>query len=400
MEKHGATERDREGRTNRIGDNEVAAGNAVEKAMTGRRRRETAPMRAWNRQLESAILSLALATLSGTVFGQAADRVSLLNGQAISGRVTAASPTVIDVEDANGETQKVAIDKVREVQFGAEPQSLRSARAMLLRGRGGDAREEVAKVDAEELDGAEPLVLAEADFVRAAAAGRAVLEAGGDLNAALKSVSDYLAKHGKSFHVFQMQELLGDLLARAGKPDEAIAAYTQLAKGPPAVKVRGATAKAALLLSQGKVDPAMAEYEAAVTLAGSEKDSLPQRRNAELGKAKCLSLKGKHEPSIAAVLQLIKDSDPEDKEFLSRAYTVLGGVYRAMGGKDQDALISYLTVDLVYNVLPESHAEALFNLGELWERGSNPERSREARQSLKSSYPASQWTAKLGNGKS
>ena len=95
-----------------------------------------------------------------------------------------------------------------------------------------------------------------------------------------------------------------------------------------------------------------------------------------------------------------KDSDPEDKEFLSRAYTVLGGAYRAMGGKDQDALISYLTVDLVYNVLPESHAEALFNLGELWERGSNPERSREARQSLKSSYPASQWTAKLGNGKS
>ncbi|MFM9197316.1 MAG: hypothetical protein ACKOWG_16575, partial [Planctomycetia bacterium] len=82
-------------------------------------------------------------------------------------------------------------------------------------------------------------------------------------------------------------------------------------------------------------------------------------------------------------------------DFLSRDYTVLGGMYRAMGGKDQDALISYLTVDLVYNGLPESHAEALFNLGELWEKGNNPERAGEARQSLKTLYATSPWAAKL-----
>jgi len=347
------------------------------------------------------MLPVALVALvAGEALGQAADRVSLVNGQSVSGAVTAVSPTTIDVEDSSGELQKIPVDKVREVQFGAEPPSLRNARSMLLRGRGVDAREEMAKVDKEELDGAEPLVLAEAEFVRAAAAGRAVVEAGGDLDAALKSVADYLAKNGKSHHFFPMQELLGDLQARGGKPDDAIASYSQLSKGPPATKVRGATAKAALLLSQGKVDPAMQEYEAAIGLAGNEKDNQPQRRTAELGKAKCLSLKGSHEPAIAAVQQLIKDANPEDKDFLSRAHTVLGGAYRAAGGKDQDALISYLTVDLVYNGLPESHAEALFNLGELWERGSNPERSREARESLRTSYPASQWTAKLGAPKS
>jgi len=341
-----------------------------------------------------------LASLSGAALGQAPDRVLLNDGQGITGKVASVTPLVVDVEDVNGETRKITVDKLREVQFGTEPQSLRSARTMLLKGRGSDARDEVAKVDKEELDGAEPLVLAEMDYVRAAAAGRAVLEAGGDMNAAIKSVGDYLAKHGKSHHVFQMQELLGDLMARSGKAEEAIAAYSVLAKGPAAMKVRGATAKAALLLSQGKVDPALAEFEAAVTLAGNDKDNDAQRRNAELGKAKCLSLKGKHDQAVTAMSQLIKDADPEDKEFLSRAYAGLGGVYRAMGDKDQDALISYLTVDLVYNSLPESHAEALYNLGELWERGSNPERSREARQNLKSNYPASQWAQKLGNAKS
>ena len=371
------------------------------RARNGRRGYAPQPVAVLLRRASLAILAaLALPAIGGVALGQAADRVALANGQSVSGTVTAVSPSTIDVEDSNGELQRVPVEKVREVQFGAEPPSLRNARSMLLRGRGADAKDEMAKVDKEELDGAEPLVLAEADFVRAAGAGRAVLEAGGDLNAAIKSATEYVAKNGKSHHLFQMQELLGDLLARAGKPDEAIAAYSQLAKGPSAVKVRGATSKAALLLSQGNVDQAMAEYEAAVKLAGDEKDNQPQRRVAELGKAKCLSLKGKHDPAVAAVLQLVKDSSPEDKEFLARAYTVLGGIYRAMGGKDQDALISYLTVDLVYNVLPESHAEALFNLVELWERGSNPERSRDARQSLKTSYPASQWAAKLGTAKS
>jgi TolA-binding protein len=113
-----------------------------------------------------------------------------------------------------------------------------------------------------------------------------------------------------------------------------------------------------------------------------------------------MSLQGKHDAAIESVLQIIKDSNPEDKELLSRAYNVLGSAYRAMGGKEQDALIQFLTVDLVYNTLPEAHAEALFNLGELWDKGSNPERAREARQNLKAAYPASPWAAKLEQPKS
>jgi tetratricopeptide (TPR) repeat protein len=345
--------------------------------------------------------ALVLAIVSpGAAWGQAADRVNLFGGTSVSGKIVSVSPVGVDVENSDGDAQKVAIETVREVQFGAEPQSLKNARAMLLRGRGADARDEVGKIEADELDGAEPLVLAEVDFVRAAAAAQAVLEAGGDPATAAKTVADYLAKHPKSHHFFQMQELLGDLHARAGKPAEALAAYQQLDSGPPGMKVRAASAKAAMLLSQGKPDEAMAEYDAAIKLAGSDKASQPQKRSAELGKARCLSLQGKQDPAIEMVLQIIKDSGPEEKELLSRAYNVLGGAYRSMAGREQDALIQFLTVDLVYNTLPESHAEALFNLGELWDKGSNPERAREARQNLKAAYPASPWAAKLEASKS
>jgi TolA-binding protein len=111
-------------------------------------------------------------------------------------------------------------------------------------------------------------------------------------------------------------------------------------------------------------------------------------------------LQGRHDAAVEAVFQIIDAANPEEKELLSRAYTVLGGTYRAMGGKEQDALIQFLMVDLVYNTLPETHAEALFNLAELWDNGGNPERAREARQNLKSAYPDSPWAAKLDPSKS
>jgi len=349
--------------------------------------------------LVAGFFSLAVAS-PGTAWGQAADRVNLLGGTSVSGKIVSVSPVGVDIENSDGDAQKLAIETIREVQFGAEPQSLKNARSMLLRGRGADAKDEVGKIEADELDGAEQLVLAEVDFVKAAAAGQAVLNGGGDLAGAANAVAGYLAKHPKSHHFFQMQELLGDLSGRAGKFPEALAAYEQIAGGPPALKVRAASAKAAMLLAQGKADEAMAEYDAAIKLAGNEKASQPQKRSAELGKARCLSLQGKHDTAVGMVLQIIKDSSPEEKELLSRAYTVLGGAYRSMAGKEQDALIQFLTVDLVYNTQPESHAEALFNLGELWDKGSNPERAREARQNLKTAYPASPWAAKLEAPKS
>ena len=82
---------------------------------------------------------------------------------------------------------------------------------------------------------------------------------------------------------------------------------------------------------------------------------------------------------------------------LSKAYAVLGDAYRA-AGKEQDALIAFLTVDLVYNTQPESHAEALFNLAQLWDKAQNPERARQAKQALEATYPDSSWTKKLAGG--
>jgi len=342
-------------------------------------------------------LVLLVAGWGGGLLAQTPDRVLSTEGT-FTGKVVAVGVDGVDLEDRGGDTRKIAIDQIREVQFGGEPQSLRAARALLGRGRAADAVEEVAKVESSELDGAEPLLLDELDFVKAAAAGRAALAAGADPKEAGRLVTEFLTKHPKSHHFYEMQELLGDLLARAAKPDAAVAAYATLARGPAAFKVRAAAAKAGMLLDQQKFAEALAEYEAAIAVDAADESSAAQKRNAQLGKARCLAGLGKNAEAVELVLGIVKQSDPEEKELLARAYNVLGAAYRAAGDKDQEALISYLTVDLVYNGSPESHSEALAHLAELWEKAKNPERSREARKLLQETYPTSPWAKKAGAG--
>ena len=336
---------------------------------------------------------LAAAIVCGTASAQAPDRVVTTEG-AFTGKVVGTSAEAIDLEDRNGETRKIPIDQLRDLQFGGEPQSLRAARSLLARGRAADAVEEVAKIEASELDGAEPVLLDEVDFVKAAAAGRAALAAGADPKDAGRRVSEFLTKHPKSHHFYDMQQLLGDLLFRAGKPDAALAAYSTLAKGPAAFKVRAAAAKAGMLFDQQKFAEAMAEYDAAIKIEATDDASAEQKRGAQLGKARCLAQTGKNAEAVVLVQGIIKQADPEEKELLGRAYNVLGAAYRAAGDKDQDALISFLTVDLVYNGSPDSHAEALANLAELWDKVKQTERARDTRKLLQESYPASPWAKK------
>ena len=344
-------------------------------------------------------MAVLLAALhAGAAWAQSGDRVMTAK-RTYAGKVVAVSPNDVEVELADGKTEKVPIELVREVQFDDEPQSLRSARLMLFRGRSADALEEVGKILPDEVAGAEALLLEDIEFVKAAAAGRTALASGANPAEAGRLVSDFLTKHPKSHHFYLMQELLGNLLAKAGKAENARAAYAEVAKGPAAFKVRAASATAAMYFDQQKYDEAFKEFENAMRIEAGDDASLEQKRGAELGKARCLVQQGKQDQAVELLQRVIKQADPEEKELLARAYNVLGAAYRAAGGsRDQDALIAFLTVDLVYNSVPESHAEALFNLGELWERGKNPERSREARQSLETTYPTSPWVKKAASG--
>lgn len=344
----------------------------------------------------TAILMLS-ALVAGTAAAQVPGTVVFNDGgKARTGEIAAVSPLNVELGES-----KIPIERIFDLEFDAEPSSLKAARRGVLKGDAAQAEEDLKKVTEEQLADAEQLVRDELAFLKAAVAGLKGLQAGGaQLAAGEKAVRDYLAKFGNSsHHAFFMHELNGRLLTRAGKFDEAAKAYAPFDRGPPAFQVRGRAARGGVLFEQGKFDAAMAEYAAAAKTETDAKDdaSTMQKREAELGVARCMARQGKSQEAIEALQGVLKNLDPDDGDILGRAYNALGDAYRA-AKKDQDALIAYLTVDLVYNTSPTNREEALFNLAELWERGKYAERAREARQQLESTYPNSPWVRKLKAG--
>lgn len=331
---------------------------------------------------------------AGTASAEGQGTVIFNDGaRALTAELSAVSPLSVELGD-----KKIPIERIANVEFDAEPPSMKAARRGVLNGNARQAEEDLKKVTTEELEGVDQLVRDELTFIKAATEGLKGLQAGGaQLGTAEKAVRDYLVKHGaSSHHAFFMHELNGRVLSRAGKFDEAAKAYAPFDKGPPAYQVRGKAARGGLLFEQGKFPEAMAEYTAATKIETDAKDdaSARQKREAELGIARCMARQSKAQEAIDMVQGILRNSDPEEGDLLGRGYNVLGEAYRA-AGKDQDALISYLTVDLVYNSSPQNREEALYNLVELWKRGNFAERAREAQEQLESTYPNSPWLRKL-----
>lgn len=345
----------------------------------------------------AALLPCGLAAATGSGVARGDDAVVLADGDRIRGSIVSSSPEAIEFELVDGKLEKFLICDVREVSFDGEPQSLAAARGLLIRKDGPGALAELDKVDEAELESADPPVREEHDYLRVAAAARAATAADGQQ--AAEALRAFLADKPRNHHRYEAHEILGDLLARLGAFDAAVAAYGELDRGPPALRVRSAAMKAQLLLQQGKPAEALEEFRVAVKIPTDSADeaSMQQKAEAELGMARCLARIGKAAEGITAARATIQGADPADRDLLAKAFATLGACQRTAGGDEQAALISYLTVDLVYNSVPDSHAEALYNLVELWEATKQPERSRAARQALLQSYPQSSWAKKLGD---
>jgi tetratricopeptide (TPR) repeat protein len=363
------------------------------------RRLHPNPATGSTRLVGSGLLAAGLMLVVFNTLGRAEDSVVLVDGSRVRGSIVSLAPDAVEIEGRSG-IEKVGIAEIQEVMLDGEPESLASARTLLVRRDPRGAIEELAKIEAADIKDAEPRIREEYEFLKVAAAAGAATAADGA--AAAQGLAAFLTRNARSHHFFEGQEMLGDLYARLGKYAESAAAYGALDRGPPALRIRAASSKARLLLDQGKAADAIKEFEAATKIPTEPGDtaSAAQKGEAQLGMARCLAKTGKATDGVTMARAAIRAADPGDRDLLAAAFAALGECQRAVGGKDQDALISFLTVDLVYNSVPDRHAEALYNLVELWEATKQPERAREARQNLITTYPDSPWAKKLGAARS
>ncbi|NBS32299.1 MAG: hypothetical protein EBS83_05695 [Planctomycetia bacterium] len=317
----------------------------------------------------------------------AADRV-VTSAATLLGEVVSMTPDALEFREQGsaGRPRQIPVDEIMSLVLESEPPRVTEARRLLEQDDFQAAAAVLEEVSQVELDVASAAARGEYAYVKAAVVGRQALVSGNDSDLAVATVTDFLDRFSRSIHRYEMIELAGDLELAMGEREAALSRYRQLAKGPQSLAIRAARREGETLLEMGRAAEAAIVLAAAADLPAGNSASRLERTAAKIVRR----LLATTEPPAA--------TDEKGQRQVARAYATLGRASLA-AGRDQDALIAYLTVDLVHNQDQESHAEALFRLHELWNRGQYPQRANEAARRLEADYPESSWASRLAQAR-
>jgi tetratricopeptide (TPR) repeat protein len=337
----------------------------------------------------STLLALLAAAVPAIVaHGQAVDRVTTNRG-VVSGEIIATTPEKVVVKQAARGQTEVDATAIRSIAFAGEPSELAQARSSLAGQRFADAQQALAKVNRATVTRA--AIQQEIDYYQALSAARLALAGQGAVDEAGKLMYRFLTEHGTSYHYYEACEVLGDLLTHRGDHDKAEIYYRKLAAAPWAeTKAKSSLLSARALQAQGKAAAALKQLSDLPQAKIDSPAAQEQQALVTMLRAVCLADTGQADAGIELLSNLITATSPEAAKLQALAHNALGTCY-LKAGKTKDALLAFLTVDVLYNALPEPHAEALSHLVPLWEAIGKADRAREARKLLDQRYPNSRW---------
>ena len=337
--------------------------------------------------------AISISALCCTVAEQAAaqsisDRVRLGRGSE-TGEMTEMTPLGVTLSKGLPGNQTIAVNEIKSVIFDGEPAELSQARVNAANGAYRNALETLERIDVGAVR--RNYVREDIEFYKAWCAAHLALAGEGEIGDAGRQLNNFVRTHPQNFHCLAAVEMMGDLLMAGQRYEQAQKQYADLAKAPwPDYKMRAAVLIGRTLQAQGKHAEAIQQFDAALATSDEGLDSQNQRLAATLGKAVSLAETGGVDEAVDMIEKVIQDADPQQKELHARAYNALGRCYEK-ADKTKDALLAYLHVDVLYNNVPEAHAEALAHLAPLWKAIGQEERGREARRLLEERYGSSRW---------
>ena len=333
---------------------------------------------------------LAACPLSGAPL----DRIKKIDGRTVPGRVMQMSHLEVIVE-LHGAQTPIPVNKIASISYDDEPAQLKSVRTSVSEGRYNDALAALAKIDVTNVTRRE--ILQDIQFYKALCAAKRALGGVGTIQDAGRMMIAFERANTGSYHYLEACEIVGDLLVAMQKYSHAEGYYDRIANTPwDDYKMRAWVKKGRALLAQpGKANRALAEFEKVLQSQATGKLVEAQKMAATLGKARCLVATGQGPTALKMINNVIANADPEQVGLHARAYNALGTSLRK-AGRDKDALLAFLHVDILYNRLPDAHAEALYNLVHLLRKLQKPDRALRSRQLLKSQYGNTSWAKREG----
>jgi tetratricopeptide (TPR) repeat protein len=339
--------------------------------------------------MKRVCLTLAIACSASVALAQSEYyRVHLQNGSIVPGRLTEITKDKV-VLQSTPSPKEFPVNELKFVQIPAEPKELMEARNAAVDGHNEEVIAALDKIPPPAL-GKED-IKQDVEFYRALANARLAMAGTGDARAAGSALVSFINANKNSYHFYEANETAGDLLVAVGMYDQAPTYYRALAAAPwPDYRVRANVALGRTLQSQGKHEEAMRQFESVLASEPKGKGVENLLLAARIGKARSLVETGKGQEGVQ-LLQDAIDKAPADAAMLyALAYNALGQAYFKLN-QPKNSLYAYLHVDLLYNQMPEQHAEALYHLKQLWTQMNKPERAKAAEELLKTRYASSAW---------
>lgn len=333
------------------------------------------------------LVCMALAANAATA-AEFTDRIRTTGG-AEAGEIIKTSPLEITLDKGTAGNIEIPVNRVRSVVLDDEPSELTQARLNARNGGFTTAIERLERIDRAKIT--RDVVREDVEFYDAYCTAQLALGGNGNVTEAGRKLSDFVRSNRDSFHYLEAVETMGDLLMASDKFAAAQRQYAELAKTPwPDYKLRAGVLLGRTYAAQDKHAQAIKQFDD--VLASGEQDAAAkeQKLSAALGKAVSLAATDQLDEAVKSIEQMILDTDPEQKELQARAYNALGDSYQR-AGRNKDALLAFLHVDVLYSSVPDAHAEALSHLATLWEEVGQATRAREARETLNQQYRGSRW---------
>ena len=299
----------------------------------------------------------------------------------------------VDPEGVTIDGQKIPSSEIKKISVAKEPTEISRARDQMDAGRYSDCLEELAKIESVPNN---RLIEQEIAFMKAYSTAQ-ISRRGGAIppDAAGREVQAFINAYPQSHHLYSAIEQYGHLIFAFGKPEVAAPEFAKLKTvGWHEYQLKGHYYYARMMAQTGNATEANVSLDA--ILADSGTDDLTQQYKllAQCEKERLRGLAGEADAAVAALQQMIKEQNAENKMLFAQIYNALGDV-QAKAGRLKEAMMAYLHTQLLFASEPDSHAEALFHLAEIWPQLEQTDRANQSRETLKSRYRNSFWARSL-----
>lgn len=315
----------------------------------------------------------------------------------IRGTITKSDNAQVTVKRSNGEENSVASSDVKSVVFDGEPSTLRTARSNANSGAFDTALEKLKEIQSS-YSGSNKLLKADIAFMIARAQGKQAQTDPSKVDAALAALKAFRDGNKTSFRYLEATLLEASL---HGIKKDAAAGKVLLTEVQQS-SVKGYQLQAGvdlgrLLLSSGDAAGAQASFQDVVGKSKGDPETSAAMYDGMLGLAMCLKQQNSVDEAIKTLNDIIAKAPDSETRTLAEAWLRKGDCLKQKN-MAKDALMAYLSVDVLYSSEPAQHAEALKRLSELWTPAGHEDRAIDATTRLTERYPNSQWVRPSASG--